>query len=75
MPGQDWRKALGIKLITLLDVQKQAFGAYMCRDFHTSCKGSVKLPYGLKEMNVFGQLLFSAGEVEIVIACDDFILF
>jgi hypothetical protein len=47
----------------------------MCRDFHTSCKGRVKLAYGLKEMDVFGQLLFFAGKVEIVIACDDFILF
>ena len=75
MPGQDWRKALVIKLITLLDVQKQAFGGHMYRDFHTSCKGRVKLAYGLIEMNVFGQLLFFAGKVEIIIACDDFILF
>ena len=53
--------ALGAKLIALLDVQEQAFGSYMCLNFHTCCKGKVKLPYGMMELDVFGQLLLSAG--------------
>jgi hypothetical protein len=51
--------ALVAKLIALFDVQKQALGSDIYLNFHYCCKGRVKLPHDLIEMDVFGQLLRS----------------
>ncbi len=52
-------RTLGTKLIALFDIQKQALGSDIYLNFHTCCKGRVKLPHDLIEMDVFGQLLLS----------------
>ena len=75
MPGQNRTLGTRNKLITLLDVLEQAFGSYIDHNFHSCCKGSLKLSNGLMEMDVFGQLLISAGKIETVVTCDDFFLY
>ena len=61
MPHRRGHLALepGTKLIALFDVQKQALGSHIYLNFHTCCKGRVKQPHYLMEMDVFGQLLRS----------------
>jgi hypothetical protein len=61
--------------ISLLDVQKQAFGGDICEHVHSFCKGRVKLPYGPMKWDVFGQLAFPLLQVIPVVTGDDVSLF
>jgi len=47
----------------------------MCLYFHTSCKGREKWQNGIMERDVFGQLLFSTAQVELIIVCYDLAFF